>query len=592
MICPTCGTDNEPDALYCKNPDCDHFFGSHTPAENVSAPTTEPVEPTIERAAEPVEGLLAGDAVALPTKSTPGGTREPVTPSPEGRTAPVTPRARPNVQPKHAGLNYTIRPRAEPQLVEPVVPVAPPSQLGNESRSADNRSALYLEVDDASASIAPGAEHVVRLRIRNTGSLVEAVDLRVEGLPEDWTRFDPTHINLDLGAEQTVLLRIRPPHDTSTESGIHTFEVVAWSQKNPQVRVAAVGSLRVAEYGSLVVAIDTPSAVSRSGAAYVVSVTNDGNVAVPVALDVSEPTRRVRIAVTPGEATIAPGATESFQVGVTPDRPLIRGTPLQHQFTVTASGRSAAPATVTGVLTQNPWVPRWAPKVAAIVMLVAASAVGLWARNWYQHRPTSVPDVTQKTEQAAKLRLGAAGFAVDNGDAVFNEEPAGVVVRQDPKGGPHASKQPHGSKVVLTLSKGPRPVQLPSNLVGLQYADAARLLEGLKLNVVRSDVDGNSAMPVGAVVSVKPDNPNGQSVIPGQRVVVEVSRGIEVPQVAGDLNAAEAALRALGLLYRTVPDVPVGQAPISVTAQSPVAGSRANPRDVVVLFVSAGGPTG
>lgn len=93
---------------------------------------------------------------------------------------------------------------------------------------------------------------------------------------------------------------------------------------------------------------------------------------------------------------------------------------------------------------------------------------------------TTVPDVTTKTESAAKAALVKAGFVVSTVHKPNSNVTAGVVYDQNPAGG----TAPKGSTVTIYVSTGPEKVTVPP-LKDLTQAEAVQKLTelGLQNNV-------------------------------------------------------------------------------------------------------------
>lgn len=101
--------------------------------------------------------------------------------------------------------------------------------------------------------------------------------------------------------------------------------------------------------------------------------------------------------------------------------------------------------------------------------------------------PIPVPSVLGQGQDEATQRLQATGFKVTIApDRVFNKDiPAGKVAAQVPANGTLFKGEP----VTLTLSKGPRPVEVP-DFVGKQATVAKAELEKLGFTVVINEVLG------------------------------------------------------------------------------------------------------
>ncbi|AXJ10725.1 Stk1 family PASTA domain-containing Ser/Thr kinase [Arthrobacter sp. PM3] len=126
-------------------------------------------------------------------------------------------------------------------------------------------------------------------------------------------------------------------------------------------------------------------------------------------------------------------------------------------------------------------------------------------------QPIPVPDVRGQEQGAAVKALEAAGLkAVVAPDPVNDRNvPKGAVVAQDPASG-NLTK---GGTVTLTISKGPKLVQVPS-YIGKQATDARKALEDLGFQVkidnilggffgtVRAQDPVDTAVPEGSVITL------------------------------------------------------------------------------------------
>jgi serine/threonine-protein kinase len=141
-----------------------------------------------------------------------------------------------------------------------------------------------------------------------------------------------------------------------------------------------------------------------------------------------------------------------------------------------------------------------------------------------------VPDVSGKKVHAATVALRKANLKVDRQDQVFSSivEP-GRVIRTNPKAGETVSA---GRGVVLVVSKGPQPVDVP-DVSNKTYDEAKSMLNSVHLRATKNEVFSDS-VPAGKVVSTSPAA--GATAHVGDTVTVNVSKGprlIPVPDVTG-----------------------------------------------------------
>jgi serine/threonine-protein kinase len=164
------------------------------------------------------------------------------------------------------------------------------------------------------------------------------------------------------------------------------------------------------------------------------------------------------------------------------------------------------------------------------------------------------------------------------------ERPAGVILAQDPA---PTTELVEAGNLVLVVSKGPQPVRVPVNLVGIPQADAEAALVAAGL-VPKSTTEPHEEAPAGAVIAVPSA---GQDLAPGTEVVIVVSAGPAprtVPAAAGTPEEVTAQLANLGLNAEARPaysdTVPAGQ----VIATEPGAGASVQRGSTIVIVVSQG----
>lgn len=102
--------------------------------------------------------------------------------------------------------------------------------------------------------------------------------------------------------------------------------------------------------------------------------------------------------------------------------------------------------------------------------------------------PTPLPDVTGKTEKAAKRILKDAGFAVTVEPGFSDTIAKGIVMSTTPPGGPN-QEAPYGSPVTLTVSVGPETFACP-DFFGLTLDEAKALAKSSGLRVSFVPVPG------------------------------------------------------------------------------------------------------
>jgi eukaryotic-like serine/threonine-protein kinase len=129
----------------------------------------------------------------------------------------------------------------------------------------------------------------------------------------------------------------------------------------------------------------------------------------------------------------------------------------------------------------------------------------------------AIPNVTNVSSASAANQLGALGLVTTTQNEANDLIPAGNVIRTDPAAGQQVNK---GSTVVLVVSTGAQPVQVP-NVVGMSESAARDALQAvnLKSKVVKVDVPFNSPQ-ANVVIDQTPGA--GDPAAPGSTVTIRV----------------------------------------------------------------------
>jgi eukaryotic-like serine/threonine-protein kinase len=160
-------------------------------------------------------------------------------------------------------------------------------------------------------------------------------------------------------------------------------------------------------------------------------------------------------------------------------------------------------------------------------------------------RQVEVPDVAGRSRDDAVAAIEAADLVAEVTETHDEEVPAGVVVASDPGA---AAVLDEASTVTLTVSLGPRPIEIPA-LVGRASGEAATIAADLGLEVVIVERRYDESAPAGQVLAQEP-GPDDGTLTRGDPIEVVVSEGprpIEVPNVRGRrVEEAVAELEGLG----------------------------------------------
>lgn len=220
----------------------------------------------------------------------------------------------------------------------------------------------------------------------------------------------------------------------------------------------------------------------------------------------------------------------------------------------------------------------WASLVGVFALIGLGTALFLLFQD--EAKLVTVPNVVDKTYQAAERELTTLGFEVERQDVADTSE-AETVLDQNPTAGSDAE---FGSTIILTVSAGPDKVIVP-DVIGDPFEIAKKTLEELGLKVAEPQIVDDPA-PAGQVLSADP--PVGAEVDPGSTITLRVSQGkITVENFTGlaeqeAIDLIEAAGLKARVRYRDTGNTGDNG---MIVDQSPSAGSTLAPGSTVTIWV-------
>jgi hypothetical protein len=349
-VCAGCGHENEPNADFCVNRSCQRYLGW---SRNAFSATDQAPGPDAN-AGWPDSNLLRGPAV------------------------------QPTIPILNAPVPMLFEPPAYSAQVErqrlAAIPVMPsPGRVGPGPSagqiSADGNQGLMFAIDLHRINLVPGGAVVVTAHLRNRGTVVDAMNVDVIGLPTEWVTITPPTVNLFVGADGVVQIRISPPIHYTTRRGLISAEVAAWSATNPNVRCVQRLDVSVAGFNDIDARVDPAICVGRFEGKYAMTLANGGNSKLEATVRGSHDEGAVAVMCRPSTVTVAPGGQAAVTIVAKPPF-LFTGSPVVYNLVMsveTADGSRSFPVK----LKQPPLLTKWLARIllATLVILVAVVAV-------------------------------------------------------------------------------------------------------------------------------------------------------------------------------------------------------------------------
>jgi hypothetical protein len=235
-----------------------------------------------------------------------------------------------------------------------------------------------VSLETRSLAVEPGNVASVRVKIHNTGQIVDEFTIDVLGDAGSWATAAPPMVRLFPGTEEVVTVTFRPPRNAQTRAGDLPFAVRVQPREDPQGSTVEEGTLAVGSFAEATAElIPRNSRGSRSGV-HEVAVDNRGNAQLLATLSGGDQDKQLDFRFTPASLPVTAGTAGFARLRVRPRQTFWRGQPKSKAFQVRVQPDGKPPITLDGTLVQGPLLAPWmVPAAIGVVALLIAVTV-LW----------------------------------------------------------------------------------------------------------------------------------------------------------------------------------------------------------------------
>ncbi|MFJ9995470.1 ricin-type beta-trefoil lectin domain protein [Streptomyces werraensis] len=255
---------------------------------------------------------------------------------------------------------------------------------------------LWTSLEPASATVDPGGRTTVRLRVRNTGDVVDEYRFEPVGDLAPYARVEPPSLRLYPGTTGTVEVSFDVPRTPAAAAGPHPYAVRITPTEHPEATTVPEGNVTVTPFTEVRAELVPPVVKGRLRGKPVLAVDNLGNTRVTASLSGSDNGDQLSFDLDPGNVQIEPGRAAFVKARLKPREIIWFGSRQERPYTLTVQRSGVDPLGVEGKFVQRGFLPGWLATVLATAVALAVAFVVIWL--------TYKPDVrslaTEKTAQA------------------------------------------------------------------------------------------------------------------------------------------------------------------------------------------------
>ncbi|WP_077801825.1 RICIN domain-containing protein [Streptomyces sp. JHA26] len=255
---------------------------------------------------------------------------------------------------------------------------------------------LWTSLEPASATVDPGSSTRVRLRVRNTGDVVDEYRFEPVGDVAPWTTVEPPTLRLYPGTTGTVELTFAPPRTPDATAGPNPYAVRITPTEHPEAVTVPEGNLTITPFTEVRAELVPPTVKGRFRGRPKLAVDNFGNTKVTASVVGSDNGDHLSYEIRPGNVQIEPGRAAFVETTLKPRQVIWFGSKEERPYTLSVRRSGAEPTKVEGTYVQRGFLPRWLATFLSIGLALTIAFVMIWIA----YKPQVRTSATERLEQA------------------------------------------------------------------------------------------------------------------------------------------------------------------------------------------------
>lgn len=296
---------------------------------------------------------------------------------------------------------------------------------------------LWTSLEPVSATVDPGSSTTVRLRVRNTGDIVDEYRFEPVGDLAPWTSVEPPVLRLYPGTTGTVELTFAPPRTPDATAGPNPYAVRITPTEHPDAVVVPEGNLTITPFTEVRAELVPPTVKGRFRGRPRLAVDNLGNTKVTASLSGSDTGDRLSYDLQPSNVQIEPGRAAFVKTTLRPRQITWFGSKQEQPYQLAVRRSGTEPLDVDGTFVQRGILPGWLATTFGLLLAVTIAFVMIWLT----YRPQVKSVAREKPQEAGNIAPASPSAPISSPPPSPEEKKDGADAQsdedgpQDPKGG-------------------------------------------------------------------------------------------------------------------------------------------------------------
>ncbi|MFE9768363.1 hydrolase [Streptomyces sp. NPDC005808] len=260
---------------------------------------------------------------------------------------------------------------------------------------------LWTSLEPASATVDPGGRTTVRLRLRNTGDIVDEYRFEPVGDIAPWTTVEPQTLRLYPGTTGTVELTFAPPRTPDARAGANPFAVRITPTEHPEATTVPEGNLTITPFTEVRAELVPPTVKGRLRGRPKLAIDNLGNTKLTASVTGSDNGDQLSYDIHPGSVQIEPGRAAFVKTTIKPRDIIWFGSKEQRPYTLAVQRSGVTPLEVEGTYVQRGFLPGWLATFLGIALALTITFVMIWIA----YKPNFRTAATEQLQEAGVSTL-------------------------------------------------------------------------------------------------------------------------------------------------------------------------------------------
>ncbi|MFF8329444.1 hypothetical protein [Rhodococcus qingshengii] len=266
---------------------------------------------------------------------------------------------------------------------------------------------LWTSLEPASATVDPGSSTRVRLRLRNTGDVVDEYRFEPVGPVAPWTTVEPPTLRLYPGTTGTVELTFAPPRTSDATAGPNPYAVRITPTEHPEAVTVPEGNLTITPFTEVRAELVPPTVKGRFRGRPKLAIDNLGNTKLTASIGGNDNGDQLAYDIHPSNIQIEPGRAAFIKATLKPRRIIWFGPKEQRPYRLTVQRSGLTPESVDGTYIQRGFLPRWIATLFGTLLALAIT----FALIWFNYRPQVKSLAEEQIQEAGVSSLAPSPSA-------------------------------------------------------------------------------------------------------------------------------------------------------------------------------------